>query len=84
MLVTAYNRKREHLFSVVVRQAAAVAVSVIILFIAPFYSAMAETDQVPVHVFILILGCCEALVMRLVFVCEMVMKIRREQGKAQH
>jgi len=77
--VTAYVSKKPNLFSAVVRQSASVAVSVILMLLAPFYSAMAETDQVSVHIFILIFGICEALLMRLPFVLEMEIKLKRKK-----
>ncbi|MBE6598621.1 MAG: hypothetical protein E7638_04180 [Ruminococcaceae bacterium] len=79
VFVTSAAEKGGNLFSRVVRQSAALAVSVILLFIAPFYSAMAETDGGAVHIFILVLGVCEALLMRSVFVCEMAVRIGREK-----
>lgn len=75
-LVTSAVGRRHNLFSKVIRQTASVALSVVLLFLAPFYSAMAETDQAALHVFILILGICEALFMRLSFVLELGIRIR--------
>ncbi len=72
--LTSVVGKKSKLFSAVIRQSASVAVSVILLCIAPFYSAMAETNGAPIHCFILLFGLCEALFMRLTFVLEMLLK----------
>lgn len=80
VLVTSFTQKQGNPFSAVVRQTAAVAASVILLFLAPFYSMMAETDKVQVHVFILILGVCESLILRFVFSVELAVRIRRTKN----
>ncbi len=78
-VVTAFGSRKPNLFSAVVRQSASAAVSVILLSIAPFYSAMAETDQAPIHAFILLFGICEALFMRLTFAVEMAIKLKMKK-----
>jgi len=76
LVTNAVNGKR-NLFSSVIRQSASVAISVVLLFLAPFYAAMAETEQVPIHLMILVIGICEALFMRLSFVVELGIRIRK-------
>ncbi len=79
VLVTVFTQKKARVFSAVVRQTASLAVSVLLLFLSPFYSAMAETDGATVHIAILVFGVCEALLMRLVFVCERALGLWRKQ-----
>ncbi len=78
-VVTAFGSKKANLFSAVIRQSVSVAVSVILLFLAPFYSAMAETGQGAVSAFILIFGIGEALLMRWSFVLEMAVKLKQKR-----
>ena len=79
VFVTVFSQKKQNIFSSVVRQAASVAVSVVLLFLASFYSAMAETDGAEVHMAILVFGVAEALLMRLVFVCERAIQMKRKK-----
>ena len=78
-VVTTLVSQRTNVFSTVVRQAASLALSVILLFITPFYAAMAETSEANVHVFVLLFGICEALFMRLSFVLEGITQIIRSK-----
>ena len=80
-LVTAASPKKNSVFSAVVRQTASVAASVILLFLAAFYSAMAETEEMPLRVFILLFGICEALFMRLSFVIETALRLLAEKKR---
>ncbi len=63
-LLTTVAAKKQSAYSAVIRRAASVAVSVILLLVTPFYSAMAETDGGAIHVMILLYGISEALFMR--------------------
>lgn len=80
VLFSAASSKKESAYSAVVRNSVSVASSVILLFAAPFYSAMAETENVPVDIYILIFGVCSALFLRLVSVIEMALRIRRAKA----
>ena len=80
-LVTNAVHWKRSLFSAVIRQSASVAISVVLLFLAPFYAAMAETEQVPIHTMILVIGICEALFMRLSFVVELGIRINKMSGE---
>jgi len=80
-LVTAASPKKNSVFSAVVRQTASVAASVILLFLAAFYSAMAETEEMPLRVFILLFGICEALFMRFSFVVETALRLSAEKKR---
>lgn len=80
VLIAAASGKKERVYSSVVRNSVSVASSVILLFAAPFYSAMAETENVPLDIYILIFGVCAALLFRLVSVIEMALRIRRAEA----
>lgn len=79
VVVNVSGSRKNSLFSALIRQSASVAFSVILLFLAPFYSAMAETGGAFLHVFILIFGIAEALLMRLTFALELAIKLKRKK-----
>lgn len=65
---------RKNIFSFVIRPAASVSASVIMMLTAAFYAYMADESM---QVFILIIGICEAFVLRLMFVIELALKLKK-------
>lgn len=75
ILPTLTGQKNSAFFATV-RQLSALASSALALFMAAFYSAMAETENAPVHICILIFGVCEALLFRLAAATELAVRTR--------
>lgn len=76
-ILSALTERKNGAFFATVRRLSALAASALSLFLAAFYSAMAETENAPVHICILIFGVCEALLFRLIDATELVVRMRR-------
>lgn len=83
VLLTVPFDRRGPTYGAVIRRAATVASSGAILAVTPFYAAMAETPVLPLDVYFLVFGVCEALVFRLVFAAEFALRLKKRKDGQQ-